>query len=98
MFFFAATFITQITMLNMLIAIMADTFDRIADNKLVNAIRSKLELIGDLVAVLDAEDKIQSKNKFFFLVQPEDGEDEEEDDEVWEGTIRALTRTVERKS
>ena len=32
-FFFAATFISQLTMLNMLVAIMADSFDRVYENR-----------------------------------------------------------------
>ena len=39
-------------MLNMLIAIMGDTFDRMMENKDINAVRSKLELVADLVAIL----------------------------------------------
>ena len=31
--FIASTFITQITFLNMLIAIMGDTYDRVSENK-----------------------------------------------------------------
>ena len=51
-FFILATFITQITMFNMLIAIMSDTFDKITENKEVNAIKSKLALMGDLADVM----------------------------------------------
>jgi len=36
-FFISATFITQITMLNMLIAIMGDSFSRVMENKEVYA-------------------------------------------------------------
>ena len=51
-FFLLATFISLVTMLNMLIAIMGDTFDRMMENKDINAVRSKLELVADLVALL----------------------------------------------
>ena len=51
-FFISATFITQITMLNMLIAIMGDTFERVMENKEVNATQTKLELMSDLVSSL----------------------------------------------
>ena len=39
-------------MLNMLIAIMSDTFDKITENKEVHAIKSKLALMGDLADVM----------------------------------------------
>ena len=40
--FIAATFSTQVVMLNMLIAIMGDTFERVIENRDVNAIKTKL--------------------------------------------------------
>ena len=51
-FFVFATFITQIAMLNMLIAIMGDTFERVIENRDVNATKTKLELMSDLVSTL----------------------------------------------
>ena len=47
-FFVCATFITQITMFNMLIAIMGDTFEQITENRALNSVKSRLELMGDL--------------------------------------------------
>ena len=41
-FFILGTFISLVTMLNMLIAIMGDTFDRMMENKDINAVKSKL--------------------------------------------------------
>ena len=57
LFFIGATFITQITMLNMLIAIMGDTFGRIIEAKEVNAMKTKIELMEDLSLVMNDEDK-----------------------------------------
>ena len=70
-FFVLATFITQITMFNMLIAIMGDTFDKVTEHRDVNATKSKLELMADLVAILEQEEKEDYKEIFFFTVQPE---------------------------
>ena len=41
-FFLMATFISQITMLNMLIAIMGDSFDKVIENRDVHSVRMKL--------------------------------------------------------
>ena len=46
-FFFAATFISQLTMLNMLIAIMADSFDKVFENRAINGIKMKIEFASD---------------------------------------------------
>ena len=52
LFFIAATLISQLTMLNMLIAIMGDSFDKVIEHKHVNATRTKLQILGDLSAIL----------------------------------------------
>lgn len=59
-FFILATFTTQITMFNMLIAIMGDTFSSVMEDKDVNAVNSKLELMSDLANVMELEDKVQN--------------------------------------
>ena len=67
-FFMFATFIVQIVMFNMLIAIMGDTFDKITENRDVNAIKSKLELMSDLVALIGPKERTEIKRIFFFIV------------------------------
>ena len=47
-FFGLATFIAQIMMINMLIAIMTDSYEKVMENKSVNGIKTKLELLSDL--------------------------------------------------
>ena len=51
-FFMLATFFTQVTMLNMVIAIMSDTFERVSEHKELNARRTKLDLLGDFAGML----------------------------------------------
>ena len=70
-FFIFATFIVQLVMLNMLIAIMGDTFDKITENRAINATKSKLELLSDLSGVLKTEDKDQNEEIYLFKVEPD---------------------------
>ena len=51
-FFLMATFFTQITMLNMLIAIMSDSFDRSMENKKRFGIKTKLDILISYLSVL----------------------------------------------
>ena len=51
-FFFAATFISQLTMLNMLVAIMADSFDRVYENRKINSTRMKIEFASEFATSL----------------------------------------------
>ena len=52
LFFLLATFITQITFLNMLIAIMGDTFGRVFENKAQFGLMTKLAIMGDYTVVI----------------------------------------------
>ena len=89
-FFIFATLITQITMLNMLIAIMGDTFERVIESRDVNATKTKLDLMSDLVATLEDVSAEEDKECFMFIVQPEDKENDMGDD--WEGSVNKMTR------
>ena len=80
-------------MFNMLIARMGDTFSRIMENREVNAVRSKLELMGDLVSTMRETDRVETKEPFFFMVKPIVDDDDDEENE-WEGTIKSMTRIV----
>ena len=51
-FFVLATFFSQLTMLNMLIAIMGDSFAKVFENQAVNGTRMKLAILGDLSSIL----------------------------------------------
>ena len=83
-------------MLNMLISIMSDTFDRMMENRDINAVRSKLELVGDLVAILKHSDREDEPRKFFFILQiVKDEEDDDKQDE-WQGTIKTMTRVFKK--
>ena len=51
--FLSATIITQLTFLNMLIAIMGDTFGRVIENKAQYGLQTKLGIMGDYTAVIN---------------------------------------------
>ena len=55
MVFISTTFITQITFLNMLIAIMGDTFDRASEVKEQSALKEKIDILADYVVVVGRE-------------------------------------------
>ena len=51
-----ATFYTSLTMLNMLIAIMGDTFGNVMESRNLNGIRTKLDILRDMAPVLSKLD------------------------------------------
>ena len=50
--FFAATFLLQITFLNMLIAIMGDTFSHVMDNKEESSMKERVSILADFRLLL----------------------------------------------
>ena len=67
----AATIFTQLTMLNMIIAIMGDIFERISENKEVYATLSKLELLGEYAfALKDGSSADSNKGDFLYVLEP----------------------------
>ena len=48
-----ATFFTQITMLNMLIAIMGNTFDMVIEKKAIHAMETKLSIMSDYSPIIN---------------------------------------------
>ena len=97
-FFFAATFISQLTMLNMLIAIMADSFDKVFENRAINGIKMKIEFAGDYSNNMGSSRKNAVAEYMLFYGRPAEGDDDEGDDDEWEGTVRRLTRTMEKSA
>ncbi len=51
--FILATFITQLLFMNLLIAIMGDTFDRVQEMKVQAGTKEKISMITDFIWVLD---------------------------------------------
>lgn len=67
-FFTGSTFISQIIMLNMLIAIMGDTFDHMIENREVNATKTKLKLITECIPKKNFLANVEAENDFMVIV------------------------------
>ena len=78
----------------MLIAIMGDTFERIIENKELNAIKTKLELVSELAHNIHSDSSVDLQ-RFIFVVTT----DENDSDELgtWEGSIKQMNRLVDKR-
>ena len=66
-FFFTATAFTQITMLNMLIAIMGDTYDKVTEKRATYVMQSKLETMSEYVYVVNLF--LSDSETYLFIVK-----------------------------
>ena len=95
--FCIATMITQIMFLNMLIAIMGDTFDRNTEAKAQSALVEKIRILADFVYVVPAESiEKGTLSRFLFAIRPKNlGTDE---NQGWTGTTAIIKTTIESTS
>ena len=94
MVFIGTTFITQITFLNMLIAIMGDTFDRVSEVKEQSALVEKVRILADYVVVVKRESIERGDlSRFIVAITPKAlGKDEAG---TWEGTVTQLKKCID---
>ena len=94
LFFVLATFFTSITFLNMLVAIMGDTFGRVFENRAQFGLMTKLSIMGDYTVVIEDGTPKQDKKNYLFIVRPKsDGNDE--NDSAWEGGLGLIKQAIE---
>ena len=72
-------------MLNMLIAIMGDSFEKIIESRAVNSTKMKLNFMDDMAGTIGLTSSDEEKEVFMYIVKP----DEEAGDEIegWEGSV-----------
>ena len=88
--FIAATFITQITILNMLIAIMGDTFGKVTEVKEQSGLREKIKILADYVWILSMD---TAQVRYIYAMKPRSMTEEE--GASWEGTVTTLKKAIE---
>lgn len=91
--FALATFLSQITILNMLIAIMGDTFDSVSETRQQSGLAEKIYILNDYVWVVQLKGKNQGERKFFFAAYPTTVNKNE--GKTWDGKISAIKNLVE---
>ena len=56
-FFLVATFVTQVTFLNMLVAIMGDSYAKVTESKEQSALVEKIKIMADYIDVVQDGEK-----------------------------------------
>jgi len=95
-FFCLATFMTQITIVNMLIAVMSDTYDKVSEKKDQATLQEKIKILADYVWVVGMERNLEDRSSYIFVARPKAvAEDEEQD---WQGKVTAIRSCVDRNT
>ena len=86
--FVLTVLISQITFLNMLIAIMADTFEKVIEQKPRFSLKSRIAILTSMECIISSE-KFDSESKIFmYVIQPERCEEEiDTQSDAWRGQL-----------
>ena len=101
--FIAATIITHITFLNMLIAIMGDTFDRVIDQRPTYSLKNQIMILAayrSLIQTRQSKTKQDDPEVFIYVIQPSisgDGEEGTGNDNAWRGKLHYLQHLIKTK-
>ena len=97
--FLFSTFFTQITFLNMLIAIMGNTFDSVMEKKSQNGYMQKLKFMSQYHAIYNSKSGREQDLKSYLLVvtptQSEEQKAESSATEEWEGSLNSLKKSLQ---
>lgn len=75
----------------MLIAIMGDSFERVIENRDVNATRIKLNFMNDMAGTVGKKSSAEETDVFLYVIKPEENEHAEDE---WVGGIKKITTTI----
>jgi len=90
--FLGATFFTQITFLNMLIALMGDTYGKVMESQETYALQTQRSIMNDYTALIDdAVDPLDYRPFMIVVSQKLEGAESG----AWEGNIAVIKKTIE---
>lgn len=92
--FLGATFFTQITFLNMLIALMGDTYGKVMEAKETYQLLTQRSIMGDYAALIDDEVDPDDFKPFMFIIQQK-LEGDNDPNGAWEGNLTVIKKAIE---
>lgn len=86
--FFLATFLSQVLIFNMLIAIMGDTYAKVSEMKNQAALKEKINILCDYLRVVkDTEER----DSYLVVLTPD-----EADEDGWDGVLNAVKKNLDK--
>ena len=85
-YFIIAIIVTNINFLNLLIAIISDTYARITESKQRYALMQRTEIYADFISIVKLNPKM-TNHRFLYIVEPLGVSEDSAD---WAGSVHAL--------
>jgi len=86
--FFLATFISQVLIFNMLIAIMGDSYAKISEMREQAALKEKIQILCDYLRIVEDSPDLDT---FLVYMRPN-----EEGDDGWGGILSAMKKNIQK--
>ena len=75
--FIITVIISQITFLNMLIAIMGDTFERVIEKRTTFSLKNKLMILANMESEIRSKEEDDDSKVFLYVIMPDSGDQED---------------------
>ena len=82
-------------MLNMLIAIMGNTFDMVMEKRAIYVMKSQLQTVSEYSGVIKKFER--DSHSYLFIVKQLVEDEAAEDDDNWEGGFTSLKKSMTKK-
>lgn len=88
-------FLLNVVLLNMLISIMGDSFDRTQENKAMSNSLTRIEMMQDVMVIAQLFQPAKKLDKNFLMIcLPAQGEDEDPVASEWEGRLNMIKKVL----
>ena len=84
----------SVVMMNLLIAVISDSFERVQEKKVAQFLLGRAQLIRDNNLIFDFFNMEQSKCRWLHVMQSKEGSSSDRQGEEWSGRLRALKKRM----
>ena len=95
--YLAAMVISNVTFLNMLIAIMGDTFDRVIDQRPTYSLKNQIMILADYKSISIKTSSMKDSDVFIYVITPAEDEQGTESSDAWRGKLFYLQNLIKAR-
>ena len=90
-YFLAGTLLTQIILMNTLIAILGDTYEKITEKKQLYSLTQRTKLYANYITYIKFNPVVEQKYLYVIRPQPDD-----DDNQQWEGAVTSIKNRIKK--
>ena len=95
--YISAMIISNVTFLNMLIAIMGDTFDRVIDQRPTFSLKNQIMILASYNSLIPKSFKSNDHDVYIYVITPGNSESETGNEDAWRGKLYYLQNLIKAR-